>query len=277
MSIEKRRHLVERSNKQLSMSVQCELLGLERSTFYYQPSGESFLNLKLMRLIDEISTQFPFYGSPRITDELRVRGYQISRKRVMRLMAIMGVEAVYPKPNLSKPNFSHHRYPYLLKNLILRYPNQVWGTDITYIRMRYGFLYLTAFIDWFSRFVLSWKLSNCLDVSFCLDAFDEAMKFGVPEIANSDQGSQYTSDEYTLRLKNAGITISMDGRGRALDNVFTERLWRTVKYEEIYLYDYETGEDAYRGLDQYFHYYNYQRRHSALKKRTPAEVYFSQQ
>jgi putative transposase len=277
LSTEQKRLLIERSVGELSIVEQCELLGLGRSSFYYEPRGESELNLRLMRIIDEIYTDYPFYGSPRITDELRFRGYEVNRKRIMRLMELMGIVAVYPKPNLSKPDISHVKYPYLLKDLILRGPNHVWGTDITYIRMRHGFLYLTAFIDWFSRFVLSWKLSNSLDTYFCLEALEEALTLGTPEISNSDQGAQFTSTDFTDRLKNAGIRISMDGKGRALDNVFTERLWRSVKYEEVYLYDYETGEDTYRGIDRYFTFYNYRRRHSSLGRRTPAEVYFAGQ
>jgi putative transposase len=275
LSTEQKRLLIERPSTELSIAEQCEVIGLGRSSFYYEPCGESDLNLQLMRLIDEIATDYPFYGSPRITDELQVLGYGINRKRVVRLMKLMGLEAVYPKPRLSKPEPTHLKYPYLLRDLILCGPNHVWGTDITYIRMRHGFLYLTAIIDWFSRFVLAWKLSNSLDTCFCLDALEDALTLGVPEISNSDQGSQFTSAEFTGRLKEAGIRISMDGRGRALDNVFTERLWRSVKYEEVYLYDYESGEEAYHGLDRYFTFYNYRRRHSSLGRRTPADVYFA--
>lgn len=277
MSIKQKRLLIEHSYRELNISQQCELLGSVRSTYYYQPRKENWFNLELMRLIDEIYTKYPFYGSLRITDELRTIGYQVNRKRIMRLMALMGIEAVYPKPNLSKPDASHERYPYLLKDLVLCRPNHVWGTDITYIRMRRGFLYLTAFLDWFSRFVLSWRLSNSLDSSFCIEALEDALTFGTPEISNSDQGCQYTSAAFISHLKENQIRISMDGRGRALDNVFTERLWRTVKYEEVYLCDYETGEEAYRGLERYFTFYNYRRRHSALGRRTPAEVYFGRQ
>ena len=265
--------MIDCPSQELSIAEQCELLGLGRSSFYYQPAQESSLNLELMAKIDEIATARPYFGSIRHTDELRSLGYDVNRKRISRLMKLMGLEAVYPKPRLSDPNPGHKKYPYLLRGLVFRAPNHVWSTDITYIRMRSGFLYLVAVMDWFSRYVISWKLSNTLDTSFCIDALEQALGVATPEIFNSDQGCQFTSGEFQNVLLNANILISMDGKGRALDNVFTERLWRTVKYEEVYIHDYESGAEAFYGLDRYFRFYNFDRRHSSLNKLTPAQVY----
>lgn len=274
LSIDGKRQLVDCDSSTLSIVQQCCLLELPRSTFYYTPCQETPLNLSLMRLIDELATEFPFYGSRRITDELQTLGHEVNRKRIIRLMRLMGLEAVYPKPRLSAPGEGHKIYPYLLRNLTLLGPNHVWATDITYIRMRHGFLYLVAIIDWFSRFVLSWRLSNSLDVAFCIAALEEALELASPQIFNSDQGSQFTCSDFTSTLEAAGVSISMDGKGRALDNVFTERFWRTLKYEHVYLHDYEDGAQAFWLLDNYLRFYNYRRRHSSLGRRTPADVYF---
>jgi putative transposase len=227
-----------------------------------------------MRLIDEQYTRTPFYGSPRMTAWLRSQGHQINHKRVERLMRLMGIEAIYPKPRLSQSNSQHRVYPYLLRDVEIEEVNQVWSTDITYLRLRQGFLYLVAILDWFSRYVLSWRLSNSLDTSFCLEALDEAMLRGRPKIFNSDQGSQFTSREFTARLESAGVQISMDGRGRVFDNIFIERLWRSVKYEEVYLKDYREVLDAEQGLKSYFEFYNRERLHQSLQYQTPASVYY---
>lgn len=259
----------------LSVTRQCELLDLNRSSLYYDPAGEEPLNLLLMRLIDEQFTRTPFYGSRRMTAWLRGQGHPVNRKRVQRLMGLMGLEAIYPKPTLSQRVSGHEKYPYLLKELTVLRPNQVWATDITYIRLRAGFLYLVAIMDWFSRYVLAWRLSNTLDVSFCLEALEQALEHGRPEIFNSDQGSQFTSQEFTGRLKQAEIRISMDGKGRVYDNIFVERLWRAVKYEEVYLHDYGDVGDATDGISKYFTFYNNQRPHQALRYLTPAAVHFN--
>jgi len=216
------------------MARQCELIGISRTSLYYESAGESDLNLKLMRLIDEEFTRRPFYGSRRINAWLgREMGHSVNRKRTQRLMRKMGLEAIHPKPRTSVPQSNHEKYPYLLKGLKIERPNQVWSTDITYIRMPRGFLYLVAVIDWFSRYVLSWRLSNTMDTGFCLKALDDALGQGTPQIFNTDQGSQFTSIDFTGRLKQEGVRISMDGVGRALDNIFIERLWRSLKYEEV--------------------------------------------
>ena len=259
----------------LSVTRQCELLGLNRSSLYYAPAGEEPLNLLLMRLIDEQFTRTPFYGSRRMMAWLRRMGHAVNRKRVQRLMGLMGLEAIYPRPKLSRGESAHERYPYLLGELEVCRPNQVWATDITYVRMRAGFLYLVAIMDWFSRYVLSWRLSNTLDVSFCLEALEEALTHDRPEIFNSDQGSQFTSQEFTGRLKQAEVRISMDSKGRVYDNIFVERLWRAVKYEEVYLKDYVEVPEAIEGIGGYFRFYNNERPHQALSYLTPAEVHFN--
>lgn len=264
---------MEPSNPDISIERQCELLGLPRSSFYYQPKGESLLNLKLMRLLDEQYTRRPFYGSPKMTLWLRERGYEINHKRVERLMQLMGLKAIYPKPNTSKPRTENKIYPYLLRDVKIDRVDQVWSADITYIRMRAGFLYLVAVIDWFSRYVLSWQLSNTLESSFCVEALEMALRARQPEIFNTDQGTQFTSGDFTGVLQKRDIAISMDGRGRCLDNIFVERLWRTVKYEEVYLHDYQTPAEAYLGLKKYFKFYNTERFHQALGGRKPYEVY----
>ncbi len=252
----------------MSVTRQCELLGLPRSTRYYKPVGESLENLTLMRRIDELYLKWPFYGSRKIAEELGA-----NRKRIGRLMRVMGIEAIYPKKRTTWPAAGHKIYPYLLRNVTITRADHVWSTDITYIPMRHGFLYLAAVMDWYSRYVLSWRLSNTLDGAFCLETLDEALAGGRPEIFNTDQGSQFTSDLFTSRLKESGISISMDGRGRAIDNVFIERLWRSVKYEEVYRKDYADGWEAEDSLATYFDFYCHERIHQALDYRTPAEVY----
>jgi len=257
----------------LSVSQQCELLGLSRSSYYYEPATETEANLSLMALIDREYTAHPFQGSRRMTTWLQGEGHAVNRKRVQRLMRLMGLEAVYPKPRLSVGGAGHKVYPYLLRGVTIERVNQVWSTDITYIPMPKGFMYLTAVMDWHSRYVLSWRLSNTLDVEFCLEALEEALSGGCPEVFNTDQGVQFTSPSYTSRLEAAGAKVSMDGKGRCLDNVFVERLWRTVKYEEVYLWRHETVLALQSGLARYFGYYNGERRHQSLENRTPAEVY----
>lgn len=264
---------MEPSNPDISILRQCELLGLPRSSYYYQPKGENPLNLKLMRLLDEQYTKIPFYGSPKMTLWLRERGYEINHKRVERLLNLMGLKAIYPKPNTSKPHPENKIYPYLLRGVKIDHVDQVWSADITYIRMRSGFLYLTVVIDWFSRYVLSWQLSNTLESSFCVEALEAALRAKQPEIFNTDQGTQFTSEDFTGILKAREIAISMDGRGRCLDNIFVERLWRTVKYEEVYLHDYQTPSEVYLGLKKYLEFYNTERYHQALGYKTPYEVY----
>jgi putative transposase len=242
---------------------------LPRSTYYYhQPRPESTESLRLLRRLDELYMDYPFFGSRRMAVTL-----EVNRKRIQRLMRILGIEALYPKPNLSRPAAGHEIYPYLLRGVKIERPNQVWSTDITYIPMHGGFLYLVAVMDWYSRFVLSWELSNTMETGFCLAALEEAFRFGQPEIWNSDQGAQFTSADFLAPLKKRGISISMDGRGRALDNVFIERLWRSLKYELIYPGDFASGADLLPALDRYFHFYNHQRPHQALGYRTPANLF----
>jgi putative transposase len=252
---------------------QCELLGLARSTLYYLPRGMSEENLGYMRLIDEQFTKTPFYGSRRLTAWLRSCGYELNRKRVMRLMRVMGLEAIYPKPNLSRRGKGHKIYPYLLSGVKVSRPDQVWSSDITYIRLARGFLYLVAVMDWFSRYVLSWELSITLDADFCVSALQRALLGGRPEIFNTDQGVQFSSDAFISELERRDIRISMDSRGRALDNVFVERLWRSLKYEEVYLNEYESVIEASEGIGRYFRFYNEERLHQSLGYRTPADVY----
>jgi putative transposase len=267
--------MVEPETTLISITRQCELLGIARSSFYYPASGEGAENERLMKLLDEQFTQTPFYGVRRMTAWLRTQGETVNPKRVRRLLRLMGLEAIYPKPNLSKVGDNVRRYPYLLRELVISAPNQVWSTDITYIRMNQGFLYLTAVIDWFSRYVLSWQLSNTMEVGFCLEALEAALCQSQPQIFNTDQGAQFTSAAFTQRLETQGIAISQDGRGRALDNIFVERLWRSVKYEEVYLKSYGSVKEAISGLDAYFHFYNHQRLHQSLAYQTPATIHFS--
>jgi putative transposase len=265
--------LIDTGHPDLSVRRQCELLGLSRSGLYYEPAPETTENLRLMRLIDEQYTACPFYGSRRMTAWLVERGEEVNRKRVQRLMRQMGLEAIYPKPRPSTAGRGHKVYPYLLRGVRVERPNQVWSTDITYVPMTSGFMYLAAVIDWYSRYVIAWRLSNTLDGSFCLEMLEDALRGGRPEVFNTDQGVQFTAEAFTGRLERAGVAVSMDGRGRALDNVFVERLWRTVKYEDIYLRGYEAVPELHRGLARYFAFYNDERLHQSLGYRTPAAVY----
>jgi putative transposase len=257
----------------LTVSRQCELIDLGHSSFYYQPEEEDHYNLLLMRLLDEQFTRTPFYGLPKMTAWLRTQGHEVNPKRIRRLLRLMGLEAIYPKPRLSIPNQEHKHYPYLLRDLIIDRPDQVWAADITYIRLRHGFVYLVAIMDWYSRYVLSWELSTTLDATFCVAALDQALQISKPGIFNTDQGTQFTGADFTSLLEQEGIRISMDGRGRVQDNIFVERLWRSVKYEEVYLNDYVTVADARNGLARYFLFYNRERIHEALGYRTPYAIY----
>ena len=268
-----KRPLIEPSCSHLSIRRQCELLGLNRSSYYLPPATESEENLRLMRRIDEQFLKTPFYGSRRMTACLERSGETVNRKRVQRLMALMGLEALFPRPRTTIPASAARVYPYLLRDRELTHVNEVWSSDITYIPMRHGFMYLTAVIDWFSRYVLSWRLSNTLEGRFCVEALEEAVSKGRPEIFNTDQGSQFTAWEYTSRLEEAGVAVSRDGRGRALDNVFVERLWRSVKYEDIYIKDYELVSELESGLGAYFWFYDEERPHQSLDYRTPGEVH----
>ncbi len=257
----------------LSVRRQCALLGLPRSSFYYAPLPESEEDLRLMRLIDEEYLRRPFYGSRRMTEYLRGLEYEVNRKHVQRLMRVMGIEAIYPKKT-TIPAVGHKIYPYLLRGVKIERVNQVWSTDLTYVPMRRGFMYLVAIMDWHSRYVLSWRLSNTMETAFCLAALEEALgRYPAPEIFNSDQGSQFTSEAFTGRLEEAAIAVSMDGRKRALDNVFIERLWWSVKHEDIYLKEYDTADELIEGLERYFRFYDQERKHQALEYRTPWEVY----
>lgn len=268
-----RRLLIEPAHASLSVRRQCELLGLNRSGLYYEPVGETAENLRLMRRIDEQYTACPFYGSRRMTAWLIEQGEEVNRKRVQRLMRQMGLEAIYPKPKLSAAGKGHRIYPYLLRGVKIERPNQVWSADITYVPMSAGFMYLAAVIDWFSRYVVAWRLSNTLDGTFCLEMLEEALRGGRPEVFNTDQGVQFTAEAFTRTLEVAGVAVSMDGRGRALDNVFVERLWRSVKYEDIYLQCYEDVPGLRQGMERYFAFYNEERLHQSLAYRTPAVVY----
>ena len=266
--------MIDTGHPKLSVARQCELLSLPRSTYYHRPKPTPAVDLALMRVIDETYLAFPFFGSRQMTRWLQREGYEVSRKRVRRLMRVMGLTAIYRRPSLSKKAAAHPIYPYLLRDLSVERSNQVWATDITYIPVNGGVIYLCAVIDWHSRMVLAWELSNTLDASFCVRAVQRAMAMhGRPEIFNTDQGSQFTSAAFTQPLLAAGVRLSMDGKGRCLDNVFIERLWRSVKYEEVYLRRYETMIDAHAHLDAYFRFYNQRRPHSAHGRKTPAEVY----
>ena len=268
--------MLEPNHATLSLARQCALLDLPRSTAYYQSCRDDTLDLELMRLMDKQYLKTPFYGVRRFTDWLRDQGYAVGFKRVRRLMRTLGIEAIYPKPRLSCPAPEHRIYPYLLRELAIERSNQVWCADITYIRMWRGFAYLVAVMDWFSRYVLSWRLSNTLDTAFCMEALAEALGAGTPEIFNTDQGSQFTSNDFTGQLDKAEVRISMDGRGRCFDNIFIERLWRSVKYEEVYLYDYSDLHEAHGRLVRYFDFYNHERRHQGLGGATPYLVHAGQ-
>ena len=272
--------MTHRGHPRLSLVRQCALLGICRSSLYYQPAAASAQDLELMALMDRQYLKTPFYGSRRMTVWLRIQGHQVntrkavlSRKRVRRLMQLMDLEAIYRRPNTSKPAPGHKVYPYLLRGLEINRINQVWATDITYIPMARGFLYLVAIMDWHSRYVLAWRLSNTLDVDFGVEALEEALRQGKPEIFNTDQGSQFTSEAFTGRLLAQGIQVSMDGKGRCMDNVFVERLWRSIKYEEVYLKAYQNGSEARRGIGAYLAFYNQERPHQALGYQTPGQVF----
>lgn len=276
MSAADRRQMLDRSDESLSVRRQCALLGVARSSVYRPARPANDNDLVLMRRIDELFTAWPFYGSRRLTATLRAEGRVINRKRVQRLMRLMGIAALGPKPNTSKPAPGHKVFPYLLRDLSIERPNQVWAADITYIPIGRGFLYLVAIIDWASRAVLAWRLSNTLDTSFCLAALEDAMaRFGKPEIFNTDQGCQFTSAAFTGALLEAGIRVSMDGRGRWMDNVFIERLWRSLKHEDVYLKHYADGREAKAGIAAWIAFYNEQRLHQALGYRTPMAVWRS--
>ena len=268
--------MIDREHCEIPIYRQCELLGISRSGYYYKGKGESELNLHLMNLIDEQYTKTPFYGVEKMTEWLKWKGYPVNRKRIRRLMRKMGLEAVYPGPSLSISNKKHRKYPYLLRDLIISRPDQVWSADITYIRMKHGFIYLVAIMDWYSRYVLAWELSNTMDKVFCIETLYMGLSISWPEIFNMDQGSQFTSIDFTGILEANGIRISMDGRGRVFDNIFIERLWRTVKYEEVYTHSYESIAEARSSLRRYFHFYNTERIHQSLGYRTPHEIYFGE-
>ena len=259
----------------LPVTRQCELLDLNRSSVYYQPTPVSAEDLALMRRLDEMHLERPFYGSRRLRDWLCDEGHEVNRKRVQRLMRLLGITALYPKKRTSQPGKGHKIYPYLLRGLRIDRPNQVWATDLTYIPMAKGFVYLVAIMDWYSRRVLSWRISNSMDTDFCVEALEEALSiYGPPEIFNTDQGAQFTSQAFTGVLQDAGVSISMDGKGRWVDNVFVERLWRSVKYEEVYLKAYESVAQARDNISRYLEFYNRDRRHQALDRQTPDDMYF---
>jgi len=267
--------MIDATDPKLSVSRQCRLLCLNRSSYYYKNKPVKPEDLKLMRLIDEQYLKTPSWGSRSMRNHLRRLGYKINRKRVQRLMRLMGLEAIYPKPKTSRPHPAHKVYPYLLRNMVVERPNQVWAADITYIPMNRGFMYLVAVMDWHSRKILSWRISNTLDTDFCVEAVEEALsRYGVPEIFNTDQGAQFTSNEFTELLKSHKVQISMDGRGRVQDNIFIERLWWTLKYQYLYLWSFNNGTELRQGLDQWFEFYNSERCHQALDNLAPDEVYF---
>lgn len=262
----------------MSIRRQCDLIGLNRSTYYCQPANESACNLELMRVLDLEYTRAPFYGYRKMTARLRRQhGFQVNHKRIARLMRLMGLRAVYPRPRTSQAHPQHRKFPYLLKGVKIMRPNQVWAADITYIPLPQGFMYLVAVMDWFSRYVLAWRLSNTLENTFCMDVLQLALKNGRPEIFNTDQGVQFTANEFTNALADAKIRISMDGRGRVFDNIFVERLWRSVKYEDIYPKAYTTVPELFHGLNDYFKLYNFERPHQSLGYRVPAEIHFAVQ
>lgn len=265
---------MDSGHTEISISRQCELLGISRTAYYYRPVAVSSEDLARMRVMDEVFTKHPFYGSRRLSEELAAQGMPTCRSHTSRLMALLGIEAVYPKPRLSQPGKENRIFPYLLRDLRIERPDQVWATDITYIRLRHGFCYLTAVMDWFSRYVLSWELSLSMESWFCEEAVRGALRTGVPEIFNTDQGSQYTSQSFQSVFVGTGVRLSMDGKGRAFDNIMIERLWRSVKYEEVFLKDYASVFDARDGLGEYLSFYNDERRHSTLAGRTPSAVYW---
>lgn len=278
MSLERRRQMIEPGHPQLSVVRQCELVSISRSGFYHRPAGETALNLELMRLIDAQFPEAPWYGARQMARHLRREGYVVGRKRIRRLMAKMGLAPIYQRPRTTVPNPEHRVFSYLLRDLVIDRANQVWCADIAYLPMRRGFLYMVAVMDWATRKVLAWRVSNTMEVEFCLEVLEEAMaRFGRPEIFNTDQGSQFTSPRFAGLLLKSGVRISMDGRGRWMDNVFIERLWRSLKYECVYLHAFETGSEVRTGLSKWIGYYNARRPHSALAGRTPEEAYAANQ
>ena len=277
MSRGERKAMIARDHPGLSLSRQCRILAISRSSFYYAPKGESADNLALMRRIDELFMKYPFYGSRQMVRQLRREGVAVGRHRVRRLMRLMGLEAIYQAPRTSAPHPAHRVYPYLLGGMAIDRPNRVWCADITYIPVQRGFLYLVAIMDWATRHVLAWRLSNTMDASFCVEALEEALdRYGSPDIFNTDQGSQFTSFDFTGVLGRSDVTISMDGRGRCMDNIFIERLWRSLKYEAIYLHELTDGFKAMRVIEEWIEFYNPKRPHSSLDGRTPAEAYGAQ-
>ena len=273
MSRERRREMVDRQHRALSTVRQCALMGISRSSVYYRPRAPSQKDLALMKQVDQQYLATPFYGSRRMKVCLERQGHPVNRKRVRRLMRTMGLQAIYRRPRTTQPGLGHKVYPYLLGGMEVTRPNRAWAADITYIPMSRGFHYLVAIMDWYSRYVVAWRLSNTMDADFCVEALEEALSKGRPEVFNTDQGSQFTSEGFTGILERHGVRISMDGKGRYSDNIFVERLWRTVKYEEVYLKAYSNGREAKDGLEAYFHFYNTQWPHQALGYRTPAEVF----
>lgn len=268
--------MIDKDDIVMSVREQCKLLQVNRSVLYYEPASINDYNVELMHMIDRQYTDHPELGVLTMTAYLRSKGKKCGPKRVRRLMRLIGLEAIYPKPNTSRPNKQHEVYPYLLKDVEITHPNHVWSTDITYIPLKHGFAYLVAIMDWYSRSVLSWRLSNTMDTSFCIEALDEALNnYGAPAIFNSDQGSQFTSRDFIGRLTDKRISISMDGRGRAFDNIFIERLWRTVKYQNVFIKGYETMTEAQTGLTEYFDYYNHRRLHQSLNYKRPWDVYMN--
>lgn len=276
LSRDERRQFIERSSDELPVMTQAELLSLNRSSLYYQPQPPSATEIGIKHRIDELYTRWPFYGSRRITAHLQQEGVIINRKTVQRHMREMGIEGVSPGPNLSKRTQKEGVYPYLLRHITSAYPNHIWGIDITYIRLHAGWMYLVAILDWYSRYVVSWELDHTLEMPFVLTAMQQALAQATPHICNSDQGSHFTSPQYAQLLLAADVQISMDGKGRALDNIFTERLWRTIKYEEVYMHDYTSPKEARQQLREYVYFYNHQRLHQSLGYQTPAAVYFRQ-
>jgi putative transposase len=270
------RTLIDPDNSEISIARQCELLGLSRSSYYYDAAPVSAEDLDMMRRLDELYMEHPFLGSRRMAEKIgRQLNCDINRKRMQRLMRLMGIQAIYPKPNLSKADADHKIYPYLLRNVAAKHPNHVWSCDITYVPLEGGFAYLVAVIDWYSRLVLSWRLSNTMTADFCIEALEAALSLGKPLIFNTDQGSQFTCNDFTKILIDSGIAVSMDGKGRALDNIFIERLWRSVKYEDIYIRGYQRMPDANAGLARYFDFYNVERPHQSLDYLTPKEVHYA--
>lgn len=276
MSREDRKAMITSSRADLSLSRQCELVSISRSSFYYTPRGESAENLALMRRIDELFLRYPFYGSRQMVRHLRREGIAVGRHRIRRLMRRMGLEAIYRAPKTSTPHPEHRVYPYLLRNVVVTRPDHVWCADISYIPVRRGFLYLVAVMDWASRHVLAWRLSNTMDVGFCVEALKEALdRYGKPDIFNTDQGVQFTCEAFIGTLSDQGIAISMDGKGRWCDNVFVERFWRSIKYEEVYLHAYDSVSEARSRIGQYIQFFNSRRPHSSLQAQAPDQVYFN--